>query len=66
MKLAESEFDVFITVDRNLAFQQNLPKFEIAVIVLRAASNRYQDLAPFAKAVLDSLQTLRPGSIIVL
>lgn len=27
LTLAEKEFDVFITVDRNLSFQQNLPKF---------------------------------------
>ncbi len=32
--LAEGEFDVFITVDRNLSFQQNLSQFNIAVIVL--------------------------------
>ena len=30
--LAEAEFDVFITVDRNLSFQQNLPQFDIAVL----------------------------------
>lgn len=31
MKLAESEFDIFITVDRNLSFQQNLSEFNVAV-----------------------------------
>jgi hypothetical protein len=35
LALAEAEFDVFITVDRNLSFQQNLPQFNIAVIVLQ-------------------------------
>jgi hypothetical protein len=34
--LASREFDVFITVDRNLAFQQNLGSFSIAVFVLDA------------------------------
>jgi hypothetical protein len=46
LALAVKEFDVFVTVDRNLSFQQNLPAFEIAVIVLRAASNRLADLRP--------------------
>ena len=36
LALAEAEFDVFITVDRNLSFQQNLPQFNIAVIVLHS------------------------------
>ncbi len=40
MKLTEEEFDVFITVDRNLSFQQNLPRYNIIVIVLRSVSNR--------------------------
>ena len=41
--LAEKNFDVFVTVDRNLSFRQHLPDFSIAVIVLRARSNRLQD-----------------------
>jgi hypothetical protein len=40
LALSEAEFDVFITVDRNLSFPQNLPQFDIAVIVLQAPSNR--------------------------
>ena len=40
LAFAETEFDVFITVDRNLSFQQNLSQFNIAVIVLQAKSNR--------------------------
>jgi hypothetical protein len=46
LALSEKEFDVFITVDRNLSFQQNLPKFSIAVLVLKAYSNRLADLKP--------------------
>jgi hypothetical protein len=33
LTLAQSEFDVFVTVDKNLAFQQHFPKFSIAVIL---------------------------------
>ena len=46
LALAEAEFDVFITADRNLSFPQNLPQFDIAVIVLQAPSNRLADLKP--------------------
>jgi len=44
LALAAAEFDVFVTVDRNLPFQQHLPKFDIAVILLRAKTNRLDDL----------------------
>jgi predicted nuclease of predicted toxin-antitoxin system len=57
LALAEAEFDVFITVDRNLSFQQNLLQFNIAVIVLQAPSNRLADLKPLAAQVLAILAT---------
>jgi hypothetical protein len=49
LTLAEKDFDVFITVDKNLSFQQNLPKFNIAVLVLHATSNRLADLKPLVQ-----------------
>ncbi|HSE58740.1 MAG TPA: DUF5615 family PIN-like protein [Nitrospiraceae bacterium] len=40
LRLAEDQFDVFVTVDRNLSFQQSLPQFAIAVVILQAPTNR--------------------------
>ncbi|MFB8789964.1 MAG: DUF5615 family PIN-like protein [Potamolinea sp.] len=61
LALALSEFDVFITVDRNLSFQQKLPDFDIAVIVMIAASNRLTDLKPLVPEVLAILATVAKG-----
>ena len=61
MGLAAQQFDVFITVDRNLSFQQNLPKLNIAVIVLHAPTNRLVDLKPLAPAILEALPTVQAG-----
>ena len=58
LTLAVEEFDVFVTVDRNLSFQQNLPQFDIAVVVLQAPSNSLAAIKPLASkllAVLDSV-----------
>ncbi len=66
LALAEAEFDVFITVDRNLSFQQDLPQFNIAVIVLQAPSNRLADLKPLAPQVLAILATVVKGQAIVI
>jgi predicted nuclease of predicted toxin-antitoxin system len=46
LSLASREFDVFVTVDRNLSFQQNLEVLPIPVIVLSAPTNRLADLRP--------------------
>ncbi|KHD08590.1 hypothetical protein PN36_33190 [Candidatus Thiomargarita nelsonii] len=61
LALAETEFDVFITVDRNLSFQQNLPKFNIAVLVLHAGSNRLADLKPLVPQILIKLPNMSKG-----
>jgi hypothetical protein len=61
LTLAAREFDVFVTVDRNLSFQQHLPAFEIAVIVLRCRSNRLADLRPLVPGLLVALPTAERG-----
>lgn len=63
LALAAKEFDVFVTVDRNLSFQQTLSAFDIAVIVLRARSNRLSDLQPLVPALLGSIRTAQPGTV---
>jgi hypothetical protein len=57
--LAAKEFDVFVTVDRNLSFQQNLPAFAIAVIVLRARTNRLSDLQLLVPDLLACIPTAK-------
>ena len=64
LALAAKEFDVFVTVDRNLSFQQNLPAFAIAVIVLRAKSNRLSQLRPLVPELLTSIPTARAGTVV--
>ncbi len=61
LTLAAQQFDVFVTVDRNLSFQQNLGVLPIAVIVLRAHSNRLADLRPLIPALLEALGAPKPG-----
>jgi hypothetical protein len=61
LTLASEHFDVFVTVDRNLTFQQNLPSYAIAVLVLRAKTSRLADLRPLVPMLLAALETARPG-----
>jgi predicted nuclease of predicted toxin-antitoxin system len=63
LKLAEADFNVFVTVDRNLSFQQNLAQLKIAVIVLRAKSNRFQDLLPLVPKILTVLMAIKCGEL---
>ena len=63
--LAAPQFDIFITVDRNLSFQQNVRDMRIAIFVLRARTNRLADLMPLMPKLLASIQTTKPGVVTV-
>jgi hypothetical protein len=61
LTLASEHFDVFITVDRNLSFQQNLGPLSIAVIVLQAKTNRLTELRPLVPSLLIAIESAKPG-----
>jgi hypothetical protein len=61
LELASQSFDVFVTVDRNLSFQQNLASFPIAVLVLGAKTNRLTDLRPLVPSLLAAIESAQPG-----
>ena len=65
LALAAREFDVFVTVDRNLSFQQNVAALSIAVIVLHERINRLADLRALIAQVLPAITSATPGSTII-
>jgi hypothetical protein len=63
LALASEQFDVFVTVDRNLSFQQNLTSFSIAVVVLKAKTNRLADPRSLVPNVLAAIEHMLPGTV---
>ena len=57
LKKAAAMFDLFLTVDRNLAFQQDSSSLPIPIIVLISTSTKFRDLAPLVPKLLQLLQT---------
>jgi predicted nuclease of predicted toxin-antitoxin system len=57
------QFDVLVTCDQSLRFQQNLTQINFVIIVLRARTNRIEDLAPLAPSVLTALSVIKPGEV---
>lgn len=56
-------FDVFITFDKNLPYQQNLQNLALRVVVLNASSTRPDHLLPLIMQIIPRLQSLVPGFI---
>ncbi|MCA1615628.1 MAG: hypothetical protein LC800_16310 [Acidobacteria bacterium] len=65
LQAASGRFDVLLTVDQNLQYQQNLKISAIAIIVLKAERSTYPMLKPLMPQVLESLEKIRPGEIVV-
>ena len=62
MKAAmDTGLEVFVTIDKNLQFQQNLKKYNIVVIVLNAFKNELEFLKPIIPVVLKKLNELKKG-----
>ena len=53
---ARESFDVFVTVDQNVQFQQNLAALPLPVVVLAAPDNRLETLTPYASTLLRVLE----------
>jgi hypothetical protein len=63
LTLAEENFDVLITTDKNLSFQQNVPRFNIGVVVLRARSARLRHLRELVPRLLAVLPEVKNGEV---
>lgn len=61
LTLAEHEFDVLITIDRNIRHQQNIEGRRIAVLIIRTASSDLEDIKPHVPEALEALKAIRPG-----
>jgi hypothetical protein len=60
---ATAGFEIFVTPDQNLQYQQNVRAVGLAIVVLVARSNRLDDLRPLIPELLAALSILQPGSI---
>ena len=64
LALASTEFDVFLTVDQNLKYQQNLGNFDIAIVLLVARNSRLTTLLPLMPEVREALSKITKGDFI--
>jgi len=64
LRLAEKRFDVLLSTDKGIPHQQNVSRFDLAVVLLRAKSNAYEDLAPLMDEANAKLATVEPGTVV--
>ncbi|CAN5782186.1 hypothetical protein BH18ACT11_BH18ACT11_15480 [soil metagenome] len=64
LRLAERRFDVLLSTDKGIPYQQNVSQFDLAVVLLRAKSNAHEDLAPLMDEVNGKLAYAEPGTVL--
>lgn len=64
LRVAAEKFDVFLTADQNIEYQQNVRTLPLAVIVLVARNNTFETLRRLMPEVLNHLERLEPRSLV--
>ena len=64
LRLAEREFDALVSTDKGIPHQQNVSRFNLAVVLLRARSNAHEDLVPLMAEVNAKLASIEPGTVV--
>ena len=62
-RAADEGFDVFLTADQNLQFQQNLAQARVGVVILVAPSNKIEDLPPLVPRAIEAINASQPGRL---
>lgn len=64
LRLAEAEFDVLLTMDRGIEYQQDLSGVDLCLVVLSAVSNDIDDLLTLVPRINDALAQAAPGLVL--
>jgi hypothetical protein len=63
LRRAAGQNDALVTMDRNLEHQHDLSAVPFGIVVIRARSNRLQDLRPLVGEMRDALMGVRPSTV---
>ena len=64
LALADGKWDVLLTSDRNIKYQQNMTRRKISIVILCAKSNRLKDLLPLIPACTEALLSIQGGVVV--
>ena len=63
LRRAQSQFEILVTMDRNLEFQRNLTGLDLSILLVLAPSNRLAHLRSYVPAILEAMKSIQPGEL---
>ncbi len=64
LNLAQAEYDVFVSIDRGIPFQQNYRKYDLAFVIVRIPDSRTETVRQFAREIRVAIPNCKPGEVI--
>ena len=64
LRVATGNVDAFVTIDKNMVYQQSLDDLPFVVVVLVARTNRLSDLVPLVPGMLTALNASKSGQVV--
>jgi hypothetical protein len=64
LALAEADFDVFVTLDQNLEYQQNIPKIKLGFLVIKVPDNKIGFYEPIFAAMCAAAEQIVAGQVV--
>jgi len=61
---AVGQFDIFVTIDSNLSYQQDIKRLKIGIVVIHARSNKLQDIRPLVPEILLAVESATPSTVV--
>ena len=63
LRRMRGRYDVLLTMDRGIEFQQQISTLPFGIIIVRARSNRMQHLSPLVPSILNAIAASKPGRV---
>jgi Domain of unknown function (DUF5615) len=63
LRRMSGQYDALVTMDRSIEFQQRISTLPFGIVLIRAPSNRMQDLRPLVPSIPSALNAVEPGRI---
>jgi predicted nuclease of predicted toxin-antitoxin system len=64
LRRMRGNYDILITMDRGIEFQQRVATLPFGIVIVRAVSNRMQHLRPLVPAILAAIGAVKPGRVV--
>lgn len=64
LRLAQEEFDVLLTADKNIRFQQNVLKYDIGIVVAAGRGRKLEDILPLVPSLREAIESVTPGTVL--